>query len=125
MEENPNQTQNTQGQAPVTPISGAETNPAERSSLPGAQAPKAKNSFTIILVIVVAIMAVVVGALFVLAASKTSQTNQTPQDTAIQTETVTPSQAPSPTPASEDINTLDLGDPQKDLDTINQDLQQL
>jgi len=139
--------QNTQTAAPAPQAS---TNPAPATPPPAAQAntaapqpaqaapqdtkptenqgaPKKSGGgkkITIILIILVIVMAAVIGLLYMFVIKFNTTKPQPPTAQNV----VTPTDTPMPTPTlapSQELNSLDLGNPQQDLDSVNQDLQQL
>ncbi len=107
---------------PASPVPNQNTTPTNSSNTPQ---PKGFNK-TILLLVVVVIMAIVVGAIYILAIKSNSQTAMAPAITPAPQRVVTPTLAPTPaTTDTGDINNLDLGDPQQDLNSINKNLQQL
>ena len=140
----PNQNQNqtipnpTPPQAPVSPTAGnvPPVQPASpNASLGGSAAPPAppnvpsaedpKSNGKIILFIVVSILLLIVLGVIYFMATQLNNQYKTERITPTPTQAL-PTSTPTPTPLSEkDIDTIDLGNPEADLKTIDEDVKQL
>lgn len=94
----------------------------EPVSVPPPDAPKSNKTllFVILAIVLVAVLGTVY-VIFIMGKSSAPTPAEQPAPTAIPTPSVTP----TPSPSAEEINSMDVGDPQQDIDALNQDLNQL
>lgn len=110
--------------SPEPPVSPTPDQPVTAYSAPKTPG----NNKTIMLLILVVVMALIVGGIYFLAIkAQDTQTAPVAEITPAPQPTTEPTTAPSPTavPTDEDVNNLDLGNPEEDLKTIEDDLKQL
>lgn len=129
MEENiNNQTPTTaSGQAvPQTPPPQAATvppavNPQPPVTPPAASSFDPKSNKTLIIVILGIVLVVTLGTIYVIAIGKNSTAKKTAAPSPVVEQ---PTATPNPTP-SDDINSVEVPNPQDDIDAVTQDLNQL
>ena len=124
----PNQTQNqnptNSGPANVPPVAPPPAPPVNPIMPAPNDPPSQQNGKMIFLIVLGTILLISLGIIYFMA-MQMNNSKQTPTPTPIPTQAL-PTLTPTPTPLTEDdIDTIDLGSPDTDLKTIDEDLKQL
>ncbi|OGH17744.1 MAG: hypothetical protein A2868_00170 [Candidatus Levybacteria bacterium RIFCSPHIGHO2_01_FULL_40_15b] len=126
----PNQNQNIQTPPVQNPMGtpGGTIPPPPTTPIPSIQTPNnpiGKSNGKVILFIAVGILLLIVLGVIYFMATQLNNQNKTEDITPIPTQAL-PTSTPTPTPLSEkDIDTIDLGNPETDLKSIEDDVKQL